>query len=1241
MQRTGNHAPEPEPSAIETPTEPAQDDPDYEQAEIGVQTSRGRKKRSRKPGASNKNKDGGSGRSQPSLDSFTRRPNVDTVNGGTTANAQNVSAGLSLEVDPNRDRRKRRKTRSPRPSLDEATDSDIAQAPEAMDWHQQLQIEAEKGANENDSASALRATEDTMNQPIHQAEDLAHSRTPSRVNEPESANAPASTDRAFKSAQKNTPKKLLKVNKNGKLLSSPPAKPEPETNSPKKRRGRKASKNKAPPTVTIIKYGSDDASRFAIGRKIEDILSGSKPALRPIPPKKVPPKPAEPPKPTHPFFLGKPAQKQVEARPAKPTSETRSSPSPRALKKSAVTPGKLRAESRSYQSPVSMPVFGAVPGSNRTPKHAGMGEAPWPSKETAHVRNLDSDSSVASLTPTSQRHLLKIRKMKNRIPTIPQDEDLMSRLAQQLRPSIHLKNVLAESDFEPPKDVRLPTRSLATGINIQEQVRSQVQAQLPHGSEQDSGEAATHPAIRELFSEIEHTLTPFDLGRCEIHSWAQKYAPKSASHVLQAGEEAMVLHDWLKSLTVMAVEGKHKGSKSGSAMEVKRPPKKKRKKDEDDFIVDSDEDVDEDMIELSDLGGCENIIQCSASMRSLRRPQWSRNKNVVLISGPHGCGKSATVYAVAKELGFEVFEINSGSRRSGRDIQDKVGDMTANHLVNHRRDETTATQDAAQTDDTDNERMSNALRRDLESGRQGTMTSFFKTNGTANSKPKAKAKAQEPKKAITSAQAALSIAQPQRKSQKQSLILFEEADILFEEDQQFWAQVTKLAAQSKRPIVITCNNETLIPVNELPLGAIFRLSPPPLDLATDYMLVLAGREGHVLRRDAVSNLYMSKDHDLRASITELNLWCQMAVGDRKGGLEWIYQRWPPGKDVDEHGRLLRIASRGTYQPGMGWLSHNTFSASGNACFDKEQELLKETWVDWGIDPCEWNDHRERTQSPMDVSQDVHSSSLEDLERLEAVSDSISAADIYCRVDMPFYERYYEPTDPCLPSMPDKERLNYTLAAPVIQTDHFLDFTDFDRNIFIQSHLLIQRTYGGREASVTESKRNIPATEEGFTRAILQHKEAQQRKHSLSRPNFSEAFDPLAYLPDTVPAMNSSYNLTASSFDRTFRIVVEDLGPYVRSIVAHELVLEAQRIRLGNLLSEGGRGKRQRTTRAARVALEGGKRETKRRERWFGKHLNRTLVMATAGRNWTGMGSGAEEAEMSSRTGESLSGAQEE
>jgi DNA polymerase III delta prime subunit len=1205
------------PPPTEASTENVHHDPDYEQPEAGA--PKAEKKRGRKLGAVNdKAKKSSSKGSQASLDLYARPADIGGAENKPTI-AHDASGESPILEDSNGHRSKRRKTASPEPG------PDCAQQAGPSDWLQQLKSEArEEDVPHTLSTPGISVAQTEDMDIMQKTESLHRPMTPPQeaANFSEPKVAPETTIQTPEK-RKITPKKTLRVTKNGKLTSPDASKPTPkaeaEQTPPKKRRGRKP-KAKVLPTVTIIRYGVDDESRRAFGHRIEDILNRSKRASRPAAPKKVPEKPAGPPKTTHPFFLGKAAPKKDDPE-ANTVIQNTQLPSPRAHKKSAVTPGRLRAESRSKHAPTQ--AFGPMFGSKRASRQPGLDESPWPSKEMAHVRNTDGAvlPPLQSIRKTPQ---LKTRKLKGAVPMVPKEDDIMAILTNQLHDAIITPTEAPKSDFEPPKDVRLPTRLLTTGVKIQEQVQAQVRAALP----------MAHPAIQDLFFGIEHTLTPFDLATCESQTWTHKYAPKHASHVLQIGREAATLKDWLTNLTVMTVGGKADSSKSLN--DTKKPPKKKRRKNQDDFIVDSDESEEEDMVKVEvdpkDIHG-----KSPARPSSFRRPRWTRGKNVVLISGPHGCGKSAMVYAVAKDLGFEVFEMNPGSRRSGKDIQDKVGDMSENHLVNHRRDLVASKQELAPAEDTDSERHSTALLKDLESGRQGTMESFFKGSVGAKAKAKAIPKSKAPPRAApASGQATLPIAQAQPKSQKQSLILFEEADVLFEEDQQFWAHVTKLAAQSKRPIVVTCNDETKIPMNELPLAAILRLSPTPVDLATDYMLVLAGREGHVLERDAVSSLYQSRDCDLRASITELDLWCQMSVGDRKGGLEWMYQRWPPGKDVDEHGRVLRVASQRTYRKGMGMLSHNMFESSSNIAFDKEHELLKESWQDWSMNPYGWTGRENKPET----------SALADLERLDAFSESTSAADIYCTIDLPSYGRHHEqPTDPTLPPMPNKERHNYTTAAPVMQVDHALDYSQFDTNLFIQSHLCISHAY--RESCPDHGEDHLfPTTEARFTEAILRHKQDVRSKRTISRPNFSAAFDLLAYSSDATLAMNTSYSLSASSFDRTFRIIVEDLAPYVRSIVAHELVLEAQRLQFGSLLSQGGSGtKRQRTTRAARTALEGGDRQTKRRERWFDQHLNRVLVMDTAGSDWAGMGSnagiGIEDTEGWDKMGNSAPGTQEE
>lgn len=100
------------------------------------------------------------------------------------------------------------------------------------------------------------------------------------------------------------------------------------------------------------------------------------------------------------------------------------------------------------------------------------------------------------------------------------------------------------------------------------------------------------------------------------------------------------------------------------------------------------------------------------------------------------------------------------------------------------------------------------------------------------------------------------------------------------------------------------------------------------------------------------------------------------------------------------------------------------------------------------------------------------------------------------------------------------------------------------------------------------------------------------------------------------AGHSTLPLTISSFDGPMSSVVQDLAPYVRSIVYSDIKLEQHRLQLNSLLAQNGRnGKRMRTTRASHAALEGGSKAHTRRERWFPFETNFQLILQSGGVGW--------------------------
>lgn len=973
---------------------------------------------------------------------------------------------------------------------------------------------------------------------------------------------------------KTPPKKMLRLNASGKFSSpvSKALKSEslPSTAAPRRGRPRK-SKGVAKPRelVVAVSYGQDSESKTEIGQRIDRILSGEE-SLPPPPQLSTPKKKRTPKKPKtrHPFFNSKPAPPQMKLE----------SPP----KASATTPGKLKRQIMADRIPeVPREVLYAV-GSNLLKdrlmvKHSGARDPLWPDRGQAHVRGFEFAINEA-VSRESAPEVARTRKRKQTRMEMPANESLLHRFSESLVVEPE-RTTRTDGLTEPHQALRVPNRLLMSGHEVRARIASELSVPL-NVNDSDELQDSAHPGLHHLWHQIPRTLSAFDDLRGETSSWTLKYAPEAACRVLQPATEMSVLKDWLLALTVTAVEGSSAPQTTNTATAEVKPRKKRRRKNDDmhDFLVDDVELV-ADMDELTDP---QDIAPSSSKQqRSMIRQAIDGHKlsNIVLLSGPSGCGKTAAAYAVARELGFKVFEISSSERRTGKDVLDKIGDMTENHLVKHHGTEVDPGELSA-TEDASKARLDEAFQRDLASGRQGKMNAFFKPQAaTKASAPKEASKPAEVVKAKTLKAVEQALKKPP-KDQQQSLILLEEVDIVFKEDKEFWNTVLKLVLNSKRPFIMTCNDEDLVPIQAMDLHAILRFSAPPADLAVDYMLLLAAAEGHLLQRETVAQLYASKSGDLRASISELDFWCQMAVGDPKGGLSWIYQRWPPGSDVDDRGRKIRVVSEGTYVGSRSTGAQEDLSDEDNLIW---------AWLQYGSDltKCVTGVEFESDGEPMSRKQ-----RLAALDACALRTDSLSAMDVCSRVYVP---GTVDP-DTTTPEMPDKARNHYIEGMRLLQTDERIDHEKLGIQLIAAAVCSLSRI-----AKVSPPLNAIRCAKRGAS--------------SLTRHDFA-AFDTIANGPESV--FSNHPGNTESVFDGPFAILTTDLAPYVRSIVQYDLALEEQRERLSSLLADGSDGrrfKRARTTRAARSALEGSQRASTRRDRWFGKELDLSAVLRTGGESW--------------------------
>jgi len=454
----------------------------------------------------------------------------------------------------------------------------------------------------------------------------------------------------------------------------------------------------------------------------------------------------------------------------------------------------------------------------------------WPPLEYQHIGGVKRPTTQSTVTPVQQ----PLKKSKARQTQVSPKENVLnafdSRVMEQMD---HISTVSL------PQRLHLSSHAAIDQLQYEEHHISDI------------------PAVKAARQKALQSRSAFDRAEpAGPLSWPQQYGPSTWEEVLQPS--CNILYDWLKSLAVHNVK---QGLEVTNPTKIRRRKRQKKKENElDDFIVSDDEPF-----------------------------AVKKTKNAILIVGPNGCGKTAAVYAVAKQLGFEVFEINPGMRRSQKDIFDRVGDMAQNHMV---QGGDSLSRDSSVLHDVDGASSQ-------EDSAQSSVTNYF---------------AQPMKKALINA-AHLTTPQSSKQEQKQSLILFEEVDHIFEDDRGFWSGVQSLIQNSKRPVVLTCNDLHNIPLNDLDVHEILTFAAPPPEVVAQYVTYIAAAEGHLIQPDAVRTLYINKGNDLRATMTELDFWCQMTVGSTKGGLDW----YPSATSVhtsamSEHN--LRIFSKQTFQSGL-------------------------------------------------------------------------------------------------------------------------------------------------------------------------------------------------------------------------------------------------------------------------------------------------------------------------------------
>ncbi|KAK3836223.1 MAG: hypothetical protein J3R72DRAFT_450775 [Linnemannia gamsii] len=301
--------------------------------------------------------------------------------------------------------------------------------------------------------------------------------------------------------------------------------------------------------------------------------------------------------------------------------------------------------------------------------------------------------------------------------------------------------------------------------------------------------------------------------------------------------------------------------------------------------------------------------------------------NTILLSGPTGSCKTAAVYACAEESGYEVFEVSPGMRRTGKEVLGLVGEMAENHHVHVVPGKTETREDihsilSGKNHDSPAPASAPppAPAPEPAPASKSTLHSFFQQNkkvvqdedeymgsvsdedvdidgmdddnahveqspDTHQAGPSPSSSASTPstvregdeegemdqgeslahhEDTLSDLYSLLSTTNP-----RQSLILLEEVDILFEDDKGFWASIVALLSKSRRPVVMTCNDTSKIPASMIRFQEHLEFTRPGMRELHLYLTAVCRIEGFICSSEYVMGVILQNRYDVRRCLMQL------------------------------------------------------------------------------------------------------------------------------------------------------------------------------------------------------------------------------------------------------------------------------------------------------------------------------------------------------------------------------------
>ncbi|KAK1291973.1 hypothetical protein QJS10_CPB17g00661 [Acorus calamus] len=352
----------------------------------------------------------------------------------------------------------------------------------------------------------------------------------------------------------------------------------------------------------------------------------------------------------------------------------------------------------------------------------------------------------------------------------------------------------------------------------------------------------------DLQDKLFHERLVSHLSRCGLLDsslWTNKYQPENASEICGNRESIRLLREWLDSWH-------ERGCQTSKSF------------------------YDDDCFSTQDSEY--NSSQNDSDGESMNGKAFL--KNVFLVTGPVGCGKTSSVYACAKEKGFQVIEVSASDWRNGANVKQKFGEAMESHRLNKRSHEDCVSPLRKTLDFTSAEL---PISSNADSDDEVIDLTPSKVNQVV-----VKVK-EEPLQTLMRRNAS-------SRAVNKSLILFEDVDTIFDEDRGFIGTLIQLAETTKRPIVLTCNSKDPGLPQHLDREVVnFRL--PSLEELLPHLYMICSTEKANITPRLLERFISTCQCDIRKTILLLQFWCQGKEDIKEKKVRCLYNTLPLDLDA--------------------------------------------------------------------------------------------------------------------------------------------------------------------------------------------------------------------------------------------------------------------------------------------------------------------------------------------------------